>query len=82
MTVQINRRGKKSAGRIGPDPAIDSLLLRITSSQNTHTMRLLSHTLSCLLAATCVTAASSWGFDDATVSIHEKKAAVGGLKEK
>ena len=33
--------------------------------------------------ATVVTAVSSWGFEDASLSIHKKKAATGGgLKEK
>ena len=46
-------------------------------------MRLTFPLLSVLLAATSVIAASSWGFDDATVSMHGKKAGVGGgLKEK
>lgn len=36
-----------------------------------------------LCALVSVTAASSWGFDDATVSVHGKKAGVGGgFKEK
>lgn len=49
-------------------------------------MQLSRHLLSSVLvifAAVSVTAASSWSFDEATVSVHGKKAGVGGgLKEK
>ncbi len=49
-------------------------------------MQLSRHLLSSVLilsAAVSVTAASSWSFDEATVSVHGKQAGVGGgLKEK
>ncbi len=49
-------------------------------------MQLSRHLLSFILvlyATVSVTAASTWSFDEATVSIHGKKAGVGGgVKEK
>lgn len=43
----------------------------------------LSHSLLALWAASCACAASSWSFDDATVSVQGQKAGVGGaFKEK
>ena len=49
-------------------------------------MQLQGHLLSCLLvlsAAILCAKASAWGFDDATLSIQNKKSGVGGgLKEK